>query len=56
MDSRGELWGRGKEQRYLLKWKKTQNTDSGIADILVTFGASVAFHKTYEQVAQFTTA
>ncbi len=34
--------------------RKAQKTDSEIADILVTFGASVAFHKTYEQVVQFT--
>lgn len=40
--------------KVLSQNKKTQNTDSGIADILVTFGASMAFHKTYEQVVQFT--
>ncbi len=66
-DSRGEVWGcadRMKEaqprQRTEVSAKnecakiKAQNTDSGIADILLTFGASVAFRKTYEQVAQFT--
>lgn len=62
--SRGEVWGHAdrsreaKKKRYLRKWihrsKKARNTDSGIADIPVTFGASVAFHKTYEQVAHIT--
>lgn len=65
-DSRGEIWGRahtikeGLRQKTVVSAKmdaskiKAENTDSGFAGILVTFGASVAFHKTYEQVAQFT--
>lgn len=52
-----DIWTK-KKRRYLRKWihrsKKARNTDSGIADIPVTFGASVAFRKTYEQVAQIT--